>query len=231
MYSVFPELTGSIHPKQMKKKVVFLLCFIGTTFFAAAQQKDLKAQQILNGVSNKYKEYKSVQADFTIKVESAGKTIPTEETGTIFLKGDQYKLLLRNQEIISDNNTVWTYLKTANEVQINAFEETDHTISAADIFTLYEKDFLYAYIEEKIISGKALQIIELTPNDKNKPYFKVRLSIDKSARNIQSAIIFDKNGSRYTYDITKIIVNPPLSVNFFSFDPSKYPGIEVVDLR
>lgn len=212
-------------------KLVFFICCIGLSFFAIAQQKDLKAQQILNGVSSKFKEYKSLQADFTMKVESAGKTIPTEEKGTLFLKGDHYRLQLRNQEIISDQITVWTYLKTANEVQISTFEPNDNTISPSDLFTLYEKDFLYAFIEEKMSGGKALQIIELTPNDKSKPYFKVRLAIDKSAKMIQSAVLFDKNGSRYTYEITRLIANPSLSSSFFSFDPSDYPGIEVVDLR
>ena len=76
-----------------------------------------------------------------------------------------------------------------------------------------------------------MQFIDLTPNDKAKPYFKVRLAIDKAAKAIQSAIVFDKNGNRYTYEIKKFTPNPDISDAFFSFDTKQYPGIEVVDLR
>ncbi len=41
----------------------------------------------------------------------------------------------------------------------------------------------------------------------------------------------DKNGNRYTYEIMKLIPDPRISDNFFSFDEKKYPGVEVVDLR
>ena len=60
---------------------------------------------------------------------------------------------------------------------------------------------------------------------------KVRLAIDKAAKTIQSATVFDKNGNRYTYEIKKFTPNVELNDAFFAFDTKKYPGIEVVDLR
>lgn len=215
----------------MKKFTSILLCGVLSFLSAAAQQKDIKAEQILNGVSAKYKGYKSVQADFIIKMETANNSATDQQNGTLYLKANKYKLILSNQEIISDNSTVWTYLKDVNEVQINAFEKDDNSISPTEIFTIYEKNFLYAFTEEKTIAGKTLQIIDLTPNDKNKPFFKIRLAIDKSAKTIQSAIVFDKNGNRYTYEIKKLTPDVELTETFFTFDSKKYPGIEVVDLR
>lgn len=215
----------------MKKFFVFIIFSLSIASSVKAQQKDQKAEQILNGVSSKYKGYKSVQADFIIKVEGGNSKTTDQQTGTLYLKGNKYKLKINNQEIISDSKTVWTYLKDANEVQINSFETDDNTISPTDIFTIYEKDFLYAFTEEQLIGGKTIQIIDLTPNDKNKSYFKVRLEIDKVEKAIQSAVVFDKNGNRYTYEIRKFIPNPEIADTFFSFDTNKYPGIEVVDLR
>ncbi|MBK9730110.1 MAG: outer membrane lipoprotein carrier protein LolA [Chitinophagaceae bacterium] len=215
----------------MKKFFVFIIFSLSIASSVKAQQKDQKAEQILNGVSSKYKGYKSVQADFIIKVEGGNSKTTDQQAGTLYLKGNKYKLKINNQEIISDSKTVWTYLKDANEVQINSFETDDNTISPTDIFTIYEKDFLYAFTEEQLIGGKTIQIIDLTPNDKNKSYFKVRLEIDKVEKAIQSAVVFDKNGNRYTYEIRKFIPNPEIADTFFSFDTNKYPGIEVVDLR
>jgi outer membrane lipoprotein-sorting protein len=200
-------------------------------FTLSAQQKDAKATEILKGVSAKYKSYKSVQADFNIIIENGKNNSKDVQSGTLYVKGEKYKVALKNQEITSDNATIWTYLKDANEVQVNTYEPDENTITPSQIFTIYEKDFLYAYIEEKTVGGKVLQTIELTPNDKSKPYFKIRLAIDKAAKAVQSAIVFDKNGNRYTYEIKKFVPNPVLADNFFTFDTKAHAGVEVVDLR
>ena len=55
--------------------------------------------------------------------------------------------------------------------------------------------------------------------------------IYKKDKSIQSWTMFDKGGNRYKYTISKF--NPALKVDdsFFTFDPKKYPGVDVVDLR
>jgi len=205
-----------------------LFCFV---LISSAQQNDPKATQILNGVSAKYKTYSAVKADFTIKIENPQNKTSDVQTGTLFLKGNKYKVNLKNQEVTSDNSTVWTFIKDANEVQINNYEPDENSITPSEIFTIYEKDFLYAFSEEKTVNGKVLQFIELTPNDKTKPYFKIRLGIDKTAKAVQNAVVFDKNGNRYTYEIKTFTPNPSLSDSFFTFDAKEHPGVEVVDLR
>lgn len=215
---------------------LILSCAVAATAMAwlpagYAQQNDPRATQILNSVSATYKELKSAKADFAIRVESPNAKTADVQTGTLFIKGNKFKLSLKNQEVITDNVTMWTYLKEANEVQVNHYEPDESTITPMQLFTLYEKDFLYAFIEEKPQQGKIIQYIELTPLDKSKPYFKVRLGIDKTSRMVQSATVFDKNGNRYFYEIRSFTANPSLADSFFQFDPRAYPGIEVVDLR
>jgi len=197
----------------------------------ATQQSDPKATQILNGVSANYKALKAVKADFTVKVENGANSTKDVQTGTIYVKGNKYKVQLKNQEITSDNSTVWTYLKDANEVQVNNYDPDENTITPSQIFTIYEKDFFYAFVEEKKVNGKVIQFIELTPHDKSKPYFKIRLGIDKVAKAVQSAVVFDKNGNRYTYEIKAFTPNPNIADTFFTFDTKAHAGVEVVDLR
>lgn len=214
------------------KTIFLLLLVLGSSYLPAqTPQNDPKATEILKGVSVKYKSLKAVQADFTVRVENGANTSKDVQSGTLYVKGNKYKIQLKNQEIICDNTTVWTYLKDANEVQVNNYDPDENTITPSQIFTIYEKDFLYAYIEEKKLSGKLIQIIELTPHDKSKPYFKIRLGIDKIAKAVQSAVVFDKNGNRYTYEIKKFTPDPDIADSLFSFDNKQHPGIEVVDLR
>jgi len=214
----------------MKKATLLLGLILCVSFISRAQQ-DPKATQILNGVSAKYKSFTSVKADFSIKIENGQNKTTDTQTGTLYVKGNKYKVNLKNQEVTSDNNTVWTYIKEANEVQVNTYEPDENSITPSQIFTIYEKNFIYAFIEEKTVNGKVLQFIELTPNDKSKPYFKIRLGIDKAAKTVQNAVVFDKNGNRYTYEIKTFTPNPALADSFFTFDTKAHPGVEVVDLR
>jgi len=45
------------------------------------------------------------------------------------------------------------------------------------------------------------------------------------------AKVFDKNGNIYTYSIVKFTPNAAVTDDLFSFNKSKYPGVEIVDLR
>jgi outer membrane lipoprotein-sorting protein len=215
----------------MKKVFVLLAGFGLISTLLSAQQNDSKATQILSGVSAKYKTYSAVKADFTIKVESGQNKTSDLQSGTLYVKGNKYKVALKNQEVTCDNKTVWTFIKDANEVQINDYEPDESSITPSQIFTIYEKNFLYAFMEEKVVAGKTLQYIELTPIDKSKPYFKIRLGVDKNAKAVQNAVVFDKNGNRYTYEIKSFTPNPALADTFFAFDPKAHAGVEVVDLR
>ena len=74
-------------------------------------------------------------------------------------------------------------------------------------------------------------MIDLTPEDDKITFFKVRLMIDKVKKIIYSALIFDKNGSKYNYVLKDFTPNPPVTTDTFTFDSKAHPGVEVVDLR
>jgi outer membrane lipoprotein-sorting protein len=80
-------------------------------------------------------------------------------------------------------------------------------------------------------AGKTFQVIELTPIDKTKPFFKVLVEVDKSTKTIMSTQVFEKNGNRYLYAINSMSTTAVLPDEGFSFNPKKYPGVEVIDLR
>ncbi|NJM26953.1 MAG: hypothetical protein HC859_17265 [Bacteroidia bacterium] len=59
----------------------------------------------------------------------------------------------------------------------------------------------------------------------------MRINIGKKDKTIQSYTMFDKSGNRYTYTITKFNPNVKVDDAYFVFDPKKYPGVDVIDLR
>jgi len=197
-----------------------------------AQKNDPAAKQILDGVSAKFKTFSSVQAGFSYKVEDAnGKTMSSKK-GTVWMKGNKYRVSFGGQEIFSDGKTVWNYDKGTNEVTINDVDASGSSVTPQKLFTdFYDKDFLYILNGEKKSGNKTLQEIEMTPTDKSKPFHKVYLQVDKDARTIYSTKVLENGGNRYTYTVSTMKTNSPVADNQFSFDKSKYPGVEEVDLR
>jgi outer membrane lipoprotein-sorting protein len=195
-------------------------------------QQDKKASKILGDVSKKYRSYKTIKAQFTFKLENTKEGINESQSGTVYLKKDKFKVEMKGVELFCDGKTIWNYLKEDGEVHVSKFDAKDSAEnSPTKIFTMYEKGFLYKFIEEKNEGGKIMQHIELTPKDKKKTFFKVKLKIDKAAMQIVSSKIYDKNGNVYTYEIRQFTPDPNLSDAFFVFSKQAHPGVTEVDNR
>ena len=138
---------------------------------------------------------------------------------------------MSGQEIYCDGKTIWTYLKDANEVQITKYDEKNMDINPSEIFTVYQKGFIHKYAGQKTVGGKTLDIVEMTPTDKNKSYYKVRLGIDKLANKVIEMAIHNKNGVVTKYTITKFEGNVNISESYFKFNPKTKPGVIEIDLR
>ena len=148
------------------------------------------------------------------------------------MKGSKYRVSISGQEIYSDGSNIWTYDKSANEVQLTKFDASTNAITPQKMFTnFYDKDFLYKLNSETKQGGKTIQQVELTPVDKTKAFFKVLVDIDKNSKNIVSTTVYEKNGNRYIYKVNSLKTNTDLPESLFVFDAKKYPNVEVVDLR
>lgn len=211
------------------KRLLSLGLIALATLAQPAMAQETKAKTILEEVSKKVNSLKSLKANFALHLNS-GKMKETKK-GTFFMKGPKYRVSLAGQEIICDNKTVWTYTKDANEVQISKYNPNEQTISPTKLFTnFYDKEYNYRYAGNEKVNGKNCDIIELTPNSKNKQFKKVQLAVDNT-RSIVGGKVWEKNGGEIDYDISGYTPNANVSDAMFTFDPKKYPGVEVIDLR
>jgi chaperone LolA len=214
------------------KKIFTLITLVSVLFTNAQVKSDPDAKKILDAVSAKFKTFKSPQANFTYVVENAqGKAMSTKR-GTVYMRGNKYYVKMDGLEIFSDGKTSWNYEKGANEVTVDNVNKSAGAMTPQRLFTnFYDKDFLYKLNGEKKVAGKVVQEIELTPTDKSKPFHKVYVLIDKSTKLISSAKFLEKSGNRYSYTITGLKPNAAVPDTYFVFNKSKYPGVEVIDLR
>jgi outer membrane lipoprotein-sorting protein len=221
--------------KKLIPAIIFLLVLSNLSVMAQPKgmgKNDPDAKNILDGVSSKFKSFKTVTASFNLKIENAAGKVQGSKTGTVSMKGNKYGVSVTGQEIFFDGSNIWTYDKSSNEVQITKFDESANMITPQKLFTnFYDKDFLYKLNGETKLAGKTIQEIELTPIDKSKPFFKVLVSIDKRLKTITSTKVFEKNGNRYTYSVSSMKTNNEIPDALFVFDAKKYPNVELVDLR
>ena len=218
------------------KQLLSLGLLLGVMATGLAQSSnDPAAKKILDAVSAKFKTFKGVQAMFTLKVEDGAGKVQGTQKGVVYMKGNRYKLTLtgkESKEIFCDGNTTWTYDKAANEVTISKFDPSAKTLTPQNLLTnFYVKDFLYKLNGESKLAGKTVQEIELTPIDKTKTFHKVYVFVDKSTNTIYSSKVLDKSGNKYTYTVSSLNGNAPVSDAMFVFDKNKYPGVDEVDLR
>ncbi|HEY0669321.1 MAG TPA: outer membrane lipoprotein carrier protein LolA [Sphingobacteriaceae bacterium] len=217
----------------MMRKYAIIALMIAGSVTGALAQNDAKSKAILSEVSKKYKSYDVIKTEFTYTLENPQAKVKETQAGTLYVrsKANKYKVILKGQELISDGKSQWTYLKADKEVQLSEVDNSSDALNPAKIFTIYERGFKSLYTGETKINGRVYQNIDLTPTDNKRSFFKVRLRIDKASRQINNAIIFDKNGNKYTYAIKTFTPNVKVSESTFAFDSKKHPDVEIVDLR
>ena len=224
----------------MKTSILYILLFFVTT--SAFAQKDVQAKAILSPLSQKYKSYNAIKSDFTFTLDNAQDNMKASQNGTLIVepKTNKFRITLYSQnsakanieqEIISDGKSQWTYNKKDKEVQQTNADKSSDGFNPAQLFTIYEHGYKYLYTGDQKMAGKTYQVIDLSPESDKNQYFKIRLMIDKVKKQIYSAMIFDKNGSKYNYVITSFTPNEPVTTDTFTFDTKAHPGVEVVDLR
>lgn len=188
-------------------------------------QNDPEAKKILDAVSNKFKSFKTVQANYTLKVQDRNGKQQGVKTGMVYMKDVKYKIVDKNLQIICNGKTSWRYDGEANEVTVSSVDETNQTLSPQKLFTdFYDKDFLYK------LNGVKNNVaeVELTPTDKRKNFHKVYLYINKGNNTIASAKVLETAGNTYVYSMSNMKTNVALKDDIFIFDKSKYPGVEEI---
>lgn len=216
------------------KRLLMSVCLLAGVFGSALAQTDQKAKLILAEVSKKYRSFDVIKTEFSYTLDNPQAKIKETQSGTLYTKTkvNKFKVVLKAQELISDGKNQWTYLKADKEVQLSEVDNSSDAMNPGRIFTIYETGFKYLFTgDTKSKTGRMLHNIDLTPLDAKKTFFKVKLQIDKATKQITQAVIFDKNGNKYTYSIKTFTPNVKVADAFFAFDVKKYPGVELVDLR
>ena len=214
-------------------KRLFILLILPLGLLA---QSDPKAEAILKNVSETNKAYKDIHVTFSYALTNKQAGIEDERSGELTLSGDKFRLQLMGQDIYSNGELVWYVMKEDMEVHIKSVDEfkSETDLDPSNIFNQYDKGFKSKFHAEETVDGKALNTIDLFPEDPSKkPYSRVRLGIDKNTNHIVYSKTFGKDGTDYTLSVKTMKTNAGVADDLFKFDQAAFEKDEfdVVDFR
>ena len=217
----------------MKRLTLFLTTILSLGLTAMAQSPEvLKGKEILDKVSAKTKSYTSIKAEFSFTLENLQAQMTDTHDGVILIKGDKYKATIMGADTYFNGTTMWMHMKEVNEVNISGPEMMDdESLNPATIFSVYEQGYRYLHAGETSINGKTVDIIDLFPEDRNKPFSRIKLYIYRDNLHFAKIEQIGKDGNNYIIDIKKMETNVPATDSMFVFDTAKHPNVEVIDLR
>ncbi|GAB3927401.1 LolA family protein [Larkinella terrae] len=209
----------------MKKLALLWALVVGLSLPSIAQ-KDKKASDVLDAMSAKYKALNSYKASFTYTGDGSN------YKGELTVKKVAFRLKLAGQEVFTDGKTMSTYIKETNEVNVQDYDAgAAGDFNPTKIYSIYKQGYNYKYIGEQKQGGQAVDVVELIPEKKGTQIVKVQISVNKADKQIKGWKLTDKTGKVTSYTIDKFTPNVAVPDSYFVFDKSKYPGVEVVDLR
>jgi len=226
-----------------KSTALFLSLIISIIAISQNELKDPKATKILDNLSEKTKSYKTICSDFSFKMENQQEDITEVYEGKMKIKGDKYHLSLMGTETYCDGKTIWTYLVESEEVNIadRDLEDESFLNNPQSIFTMYQSGYKYRYKGEAKDDNGSYARIELFPeivanglqseDDEQSDLSKIVILINTEINQIHSFTYYSKNGNIYTFELSNFEANTKLDDSDFTFDVSKHPDVEAIDLR
>lgn len=217
----------------MKKFLVLLVSLVLVSSTALRAQDDPKSKAVIDKLIAKSKAWTSFEADFTSTLVNTASKLNVKQEGNVKVKGKLFNLALTDNTVINDGKAIYTYSKKSNEVTISDPADMDKELDPTKLFTIYEQGFKSLFVEEKKdAAGAVEQVIKLFPLEPaKKPYHTVIMTVDKAKLEPKVVKVLYKDGNEVTYTLKKFTPNVDLYESVFVFDKSKYPGVEVNDVR
>ena len=209
------------------KKIYLRLIFVIVTFSSSAQF-DPEAELILEKMSTKYKSKPAFMSTFEQNLINEMSVVNESISGTVYVKGDKYKLEIAGQIIFNDGQDLWSFSKDIMEVTVSTYDEEEQDISLTNIWDLYKEGYKYGL---NLPDEQGNWIVDLEPIERGvEAFYKIRMVITNEY-DLKSFRIFEGSGNQYNYTITKLIDRADLKDDFFTFDLAQYPEVEIIDFR
>lgn len=200
--------------------ILSIVCLLGASQEAAGAKPS--AKETVDKMVAVLKKAPSMEFVFTIWQDGS------TSTGRLVVGGQKFYLTTPDMKIWFDGASQWSYLKSADEVNIS--RPTRDELAQCNPLTVLSSinnNFTFRRLNSPEGSDK----IELVPNRPSEDFAKAVVTITTSTSMPRELTIYDKQGNSTTVKITSAKSGAALPISTFRFNPKDFPGVEVIDLR
>ena len=204
------------------KKIILLFTLFSLNLVHS--QNDIRAEKLLNSVSEKIDSSETFKINFTYTLENLIENINQDSDGSIVIKDDNYLLEFMGIKQLCDSKKVYSIVPENEEIIIsNIDEDESETIKPSKLLKFYREGYLILWDKKELILEKEIQFVKLIPINSNSDIDYLQLGINISNNDISEIIIYDLNA--------RVIFRSNILYDF-SFDVKDfYNGIYLVDIK
>lgn len=205
-----------------------LLC--SSSIFLSAQEQ--QAVQLLDRAALVYNQSSGVSIAFNVTTQMPNQSQQDSMEGTIDMQGERFVLVTSSMHTFFNGSTQWVYMDAADELNIsNPSMEELESINPMLLLKNYNKG--YTIVSNKDVTranGTKVASIKLTPRQQGEVLF-VEIQLDKQTAFPVQMTLSMQNDIQMVVAITNIKMDKKYPANYFTFNASDYPGVEIIDLR
>jgi outer membrane lipoprotein-sorting protein len=214
----------------MMKKVVVLMILCLVSFVLTAQQEPQAKAAFERAVS--IMKHSSVKMSFSTIIDMPTAKRKESVSGTLWMKGSKFKLLMDGSVSYFDGKTEWVYQPETNEVTIESISgKEQQALNPLAVLSEYEGSAVKIIFDRDVKTTVSDEVIDLFPANPAANEFKIELRLNKQTKYPQAITLFGRDGTRTYITLHSFQQLPSLSDQIFVFDVQAHHGVSVNDLR
>ena len=211
------------------KKIILLFTLFSLNLVHS--QNDIRAEKLLNSVSEKIDSSETFKINFTYTLENLIENINQDSDGSIVIKDDNYLLEFMGIKQLCDSKKVYSIVPENEEIIIsNIDEDESETIKPSKLLKFYREGYLILWDKKELILEKEIQFVKLIPINSNSDIDYLQLGIDISNNDIVKLIEIGKNKTKTILTVNQLQYDIEIDLNFFVFSDEDYPDYYIENL-
>lgn len=205
-----------------------LTAIIAVLLFAMSGEC-ISAKKILKKVDGEYKSLTDFVAGFsqTVYIDSTDSGY-TAVGKLLVKKPDKFRLELEHQTIVSDGDTLWTYVPRNQQVLVDQADTTGGATRPDQLFLTYFKEAEAELVDTEKLDGRDCYLLHLKPKESD-IIASLRVWVDQKTWLARRVEVTQAGGMVTEYEFTDVQTNLGLADSVFVFRAP--PEVEVIDLR
>lgn len=211
------------------KKIILLFTLLSLNLVHS--QNDIRAEKLLNSVSEKIDSSETFKINFTYTLENLIENINQDSDGSIVIKDDNYLLEFMGIKQLCDSKKVYSIVPENEEIIIsNIDEDESETIKPSKLLKFYREGYLILWDKKELVLEKEIQFVKLIPINSNSDIDYLQLGIDISNNDIVKLIEIGKNKTKTILTVNQLQYDIEIDLNFFVFSEEDYPDYYIENL-